>query len=161
MKEKVDFGRVRFLIVDSNPLAADLARDLLLTMGATSVLVAHALDEALRILGSDHVDILVTELHLPPKDGLELIHMIRSGETGANRQMPILVMSAKSARDHVFDARDAGVTEFIAKPYGVEGFYRRMVGLVARPRAFVDSDDYFGPDRRRRQVPYNGPERRQ
>lgn len=161
MTEKVDFSRVRFLIVDGNPLAADLARDLLSTMGASSVLVAHNFDEALRLLGSDPVDVLVTELHLPPRDGLDLIRAIRAGQTGAHRQMPILVMSAMSAKEHVFNARDAGVTEFIAKPYGVEGFYRRMVGLVAKPRAFVDSEEYFGPDRRRRQLPHKGPDRRQ
>ena len=161
MAEKVDFSLVRFLIVDGNQLSADLARDLLLTMGATTVFVAHSHDEAVAALKSDVVDVLLTELHLPPRSGLDLIRDVRAGKTGGNRQMPILVMSALSAKDHVVEARDAGVTEFIAKPYGVEGFYRRMVGIVAHPRAFVDSDKYFGPDRRRRQLPYDGPDRRQ
>ncbi len=160
MAEKVDFSGVHFLIVDSNALSADLARDLLLTMGAETVFVAHSFDEGVEILGSDAVDVLLTELHLPPRSGLELIRMIRDGKTKAHKQMPILVMSAMSAKEHVFEARDAGVTEFIAKPYGVEGFYRRIVGIVARPRTFVDSNKYFGPDRRRRQVPYDGPDRR-
>lgn len=161
MAEKVDFSTVHFLIVDSNHLSADLARDLLHTMGALTVFVAHSYDEAVKTLQTREIDVLLTELHLPPKNGLDLIREIRSGKTGGARQMPILVMSALSAKEHVFDARDAGVTEFIAKPYGVEGFYRRMVGIIAHPRAFVDSDSYFGPDRRRRQLPYDGPDRRQ
>lgn len=161
MVEKVDFSSVHFLIVDGNHLAAELARDLLLTMGATTVFVAKTYDEAVNTLQADGVDVLLTELHLPEKSGLDLIRTVRGGKTRASRQMPILVMSALSAKEHVFSARDAGVTEFIAKPYGVEGFYRRMVGIVAHPRAFVDSDSYFGPDRRRRQLPYDGPDRRQ
>tara|TARA_R110002012_G_scaffold120277_3_gene269496 strand:+ start:2200 stop:2685 length:486 start_codon:yes stop_codon:yes gene_type:complete len=161
MAEKVDFSSIHFLIVDSNALSADLARDLLLTMGATSVFVAHSFDEGLGALRSDTVDVLLTELHLPPRNGLDLIRAVRDGKTKAHKQMPILVMSAMSAVEHVFEARDAGVTEFIAKPYGVEGFYRRMVGIIARPRAFVDSKDYYGPDRRRRQVPITGPDRRE
>lgn len=161
MAEKVDFSSVHFLIVDGNALSADLARDLLLTMGAVTVFVAHSYDEGIDVLGSDSVDVLLTELHLPPRSGLELIRTVRKGKTRAHKQMPILVMSAMSAKEHVFEARDAGVTEFIAKPYGVEGFYRRMVGIVARPRAFVENNEYFGPDRRRRQVPFNGPDRRE
>ncbi|WP_339853777.1 response regulator [uncultured Nisaea sp.] len=161
MAEKVDFSKVHFLIVDGNALSADLARDLLLTMGAKTVFVAHNFDEGLEVLGSGSVDVLLTELHLPPRSGLDLIRAVRDGKTRASKQMPILVMSAMSAKEHVFEARDAGVTEFIAKPYGVEGFYRRMVGIVARPRAFVDTNKYFGPDRRRRQVPFDGQDRRE
>ena len=161
MAEKVDFSKVHFLIVDGNALSADLARDLLLTMGAKTVFVAHNFDEGLEVLGSGSVDVLLTELHLPPRSGLDLIRAVRDGKTRASKQMPILVMSAMSAKEHVFEARDAGVTEFIAKPYGVEGFYRRMVGIVARPRAFVDTNEYFGPDRRRRQVPFDGQDRRE
>ena len=161
MAEKVDFSKVHFLIVDGNALSADLARDLLLTMGAKTVFVAHNFDEGLEVLGSGSVDVLLTELHLPPRSGLDLIRAVRDGKTKASKQMPILVMSAMSAKEHVFEARDAGVTEFIAKPYGVEGFYRRMVGIVARPRAFVDTNEYFGPDRRRRQVPFDGQDRRE
>ena len=130
-------------------------------MGAKTVFVAHNFDEGLEVLGSGSVDVLLTELHLPPRSGLDLIRAVRDGKTRASKQMPILVMSAMSAKEHVFEARDAGVTEFIAKPYGVEGFYRRMVGIVARPRAFVDTNKYFGPDRRRRQVPFDGQDRRE
>ena len=161
MAEKIDFSKVHFLIVDGNALSADLARDLLLTMGAKTVFVGHNFDEGLGVLGSGSVDVLLTELHLPPRSGLDLIRAVRDGKTKASKQMPILVMSAMSAKEHVFEARDAGVTEFIAKPYGVEGFYRRMVGIVARPRAFVDTNEYFGPDRRRRQVPFDGQDRRE
>lgn len=161
MAEKIDFSKVHFLIVDGNALSADLARDLLLTMGAKTVFVAHNFDEGLEVLGSGSVDVLLTELHLPPRSGLDLIRAVRDGKTKASKQMPILVMSAMSAKEHVFEARDTGVTEFIAKPYGVEGFYRRMVGIVARPRAFVDTNEYFGPDRRRRQVPFDGQDRRE
>ena len=161
MAEKIDFSKVHFLIVDGNALSADLARDLLLTMGAKTVFVAHNFDEGLEVLGSGSVDVLLTELHLPPRSGLDLIRAVRDGKTRASKQMPILVMSAMSAKEHVFEARDAGVTEFIAKPYGVEGFFRRMVGIVARPRAFVDTNEYFGPDRRRRQVPFDGQDRRE
>ena len=58
-------------------------------------------------------------------------------------------------------ARDAGVTEFLAKPITADNLFSRIAEIVERPRAFVRCDSYFGPDRRRRQAEdYTGPWRR-
>jgi hypothetical protein len=58
-------------------------------------------------------------------------------------------------------ARDAGVTEFLAKPISAKGLYERIVNVVASPRPFIKTKSYFGPDRRRMISPnYVGPERR-
>jgi two-component system, chemotaxis family, chemotaxis protein CheY len=61
----------------------------------------------------------------------------------------------------VGEARDAGVNEFLAKPLTARGVIERIHQVVENPRPFVRSDDYFGPDRRRRADPaYRGPKRR-
>jgi hypothetical protein len=58
-------------------------------------------------------------------------------------------------------ARDAGVTEFLAKPITAHTLFSRIAEIVERPRAFVRCDSYFGPDRRRRAIEdYAGPRRR-
>jgi hypothetical protein len=62
----------------------------------------------------------------------------------------------------VEEARDAGVTEVLAKPVTVQGLYDRIVQIVEQPRPFVRSHGFFGPDRRRREDEgYTGPRRRQ
>ncbi len=48
----------------------------------------------------------------------------------------------------------------LAKPVTVTGLSNRMVTVIDRPRRFVETDGYFGPDRQRRMVPYSGEERR-
>jgi DNA-binding response OmpR family regulator len=61
----------------------------------------------------------------------------------------------------VVEARDAGVNEFVAKPVTARTLLDRIVATIYRPRAFVRTKDYFGPDRRRRADPdYAGPLRR-
>jgi hypothetical protein len=61
----------------------------------------------------------------------------------------------------VLAARDAGVTEFLVKPFTVTGLLRRIEALIFQARPFVRSPTYFGPDRRRRADPnYRGVERR-
>jgi hypothetical protein len=61
----------------------------------------------------------------------------------------------------VIGARDAGVTEFLAKPISAKGLYQRILNVVANPRPFIKTETYFGPDRRRNvNASYAGPERR-
>jgi DNA-binding response OmpR family regulator len=58
----------------------------------------------------------------------------------------------------VVDARDAGVTEFVAKPLTAKAVLERIQAVIYRPRPFVRTPNYFGPDRRRREDPgFNGP----
>ncbi len=59
-------------------------------------------------------------------------------------------------------ARDAGITEFIAKPLSAKTLMTRVTTVIESPRLFIRSTRYFGPDRQRwRTSDYKGPERRQ
>ena len=160
MPEKIDFSKVSFLIVDENPLSAKLIQDILSMLGATAVRTATSVERARKLLRRDPMDVIITEYHLQPEDGLALIYWVRNAPDSADRMIPIIMLTANSEEDYVIRARDMGVSEFLAKPFNVEGLYRRLVAVIARPRAFVNADGYFGPDRRRRQVPFGGPNRR-
>lgn len=160
MPEKIDFSKVSFLIVDKNPLSIQLIRDILSMLGATAVRSATSVERACNVLRRDPVDVIITEYHLKPQNGLALIDWVRNHPDSSDRMIPIIMLTANSEEDYVTKARDMGVTEFLAKPFNVEGLYRRLVAVIARPRAFVNLDGYFGPDRRRRQVTYDGPDRR-
>ena len=49
-------------------------------------------------------------------------------------------------------ARDLGMTEFLAKPFSPKLIYLRLRIIAEQPRSFVRTGDFFGPDRRRRQI---------
>lgn len=161
MAEKIDFSLVRFLVVDSNRLFLDMIKDVLSMMGATTVMRALDVEKAKRYLREESIDIVVTEWNLEGQTGVDLLDYIRNSPDSPNRVLPIIMLTASSEQDFVLAARDRGVTEFLAKPFTVQKFYDRLVAVIARPRSFVDAESYFGPDRRRRQVDYNGPDRRQ
>ena len=57
-------------------------------------------------------------------------------------------------------ARDAGIREFLAKPVSPRNVYARLVSALNSDRSFVRVDDYFGPDRRRRDVLFSGESKR-
>ncbi|MBI1778756.1 MAG: response regulator [Proteobacteria bacterium] len=160
MPEKIDFSKVSFLLVDANPLALDMIQDILKMLGATGVRRVQDSTKAIKALREDNIDVMITEWELEPMSGLELIDYLRFSPDSPNRLLPVIMLTAHSEQEYVVAARDKGVTEFLAKPFTVDGLYRRLSSVIARPRSFVNAQSYFGPDRRRRQVPHGGPNRR-
>ena len=92
-------------------------------------------------------------------DGLEFVHRLRSEES-KNRLIPIVVISAFTTPTEVAIARDAGVNEFLAKPVSAALMYERICAVIENSRPFVREEAYFGPDRRRHKIPYDGEEKR-
>jgi two-component system, chemotaxis family, chemotaxis protein CheY len=93
--------------------------------------------------------------------GLELAKMIRTSSQTPNPFVPIIMLTGHTHIDHVRQARDAGVNEFLAKPVSVRAIMSRLVSVIEHPRAYVRTKGYFGPCRRRRATDdYRGPERR-
>lgn len=161
MSEKIDFSHVRFLVVDSNKLMCQLVKDILMMLGVTQVTTARDSEKAIAALRAGGIDVVITEWNLKPRTGLELLDWLRTDGMSPDRMMPVIMLTANSEVDYVVESRDKGVTEFLAKPFTAEAMYRRLVSVIARPRDFVAVKDYFGPDRRRRQLPFEGVDRRQ
>jgi DNA-binding response OmpR family regulator len=159
--QKIDLSQIRFVVIDPNPTSMELTCDVLSMMGARSIRRCSTTDRAIAALRSDPFDIVVTEWNTTPLSGLEFVEYIRTSTESPNRLMPILLMTARSEQEYVVQARDRGITEFLAKPFTVEGLHRRLVSMIAFPRPFIDAERYFGPDRRRRRaIGYKGPDRR-
>jgi DNA-binding response OmpR family regulator len=87
--------------------------------------------------------------------------MIRQPGANANPYVPIIMLTGYCEKKRVLMARDAGVTEFLAKPISAKALYQRVVTIVLNPRPFIRTRSYFGPDRRRNTTQnFVGPERR-
>ena len=66
--------------------------------------------------------------------------------------MPFIMISGAADQHNVHDARDAGANEFVAKPFTIGSVFGRIQAVIDRPRQFVATRNYFGPDRRRVKV---------
>ncbi len=111
---------------------------------------------------SNH-DIVLSDWHMEPMDGIELTRQIRKNPASPNKLAPIILITGYSAWSRVEESRDAGVTEFLVKPFTAHDLARRIAHVINKPRDFIESQDFFGPDRRRRTLEisgYNGPMRR-
>ena len=158
---RIDFNRLRFLVIDDNAHMRRILRTLLHGFGACEVYEAE--DGAAGLEAFTHYipDIVITDWAMPIFDGLELMQMIRQPGANANPYVAIIMLTGHSEKKRVMAARDAGVTEFLAKPISAKALYQRIINVVANPRPFIKTKTYFGPDRRRNTTSnYIGPERR-
>jgi CheY-like chemotaxis protein len=158
---RIEFNRLRFLVIDDNAHMRRIMRTLLHGFGTREVYEAE--DGAAGLEAFNHYlpDLIITDWAMPIFDGIELTQMIRQPNANSNPYIPIIMLTGHSEKKRVMAARDAGVTEFLAKPISAKGLYQRILNVVAKPRPFIRTKTYFGPDRRRNANPnYAGPERR-
>jgi CheY-like chemotaxis protein len=145
-----DLSQVRILIVeDMQPMLA-LTTSMLGLFGFKNIHGAKSADEGYKLFCQHNHDLVITDWLMEPLDGLDLIKLIRQDQKSPNRFVPILLMTGYSDQPRVEAARDMGTTEFLMKPYSARDMYARIVQIIEKPRQFVDTGEFFGPDRRRR-----------
>jgi CheY-like chemotaxis protein len=155
-----DFSKLRVMVAEDSAHMRMLTRRLLESYGITDLILLADGSTALQAMPASVPDILIADYAMEPMDGLALTKAVRLGPDSPNPYMPIIMMTAYTEHHRVVAARDAGVTEIVAKPLSVASLLSRLVAVVERPRPFIRVVGYFGPDRRRRQVAYPGPDRR-
>jgi CheY-like chemotaxis protein len=158
---KVDFSRIRFLLVDDNIYMRRMLRSLLTGFDARIIHEAEDGAAGLEAIRIQMPDIVIADWEMPMLDGIEMTRFVRQSATSVNPFLPIIMMTGHAEKKRVLTARDAGVTEFLVKPISAHALYNRVLNIVANPRPFVRTKSYFGPDRRRMTKDgYRGPERR-
>jgi len=158
----VGFETLKALIVEDNAHMRALLRALLNSAGIMDIAEATNGRTAIDLLRQRKSDLVLSDLAMKPMDGLEFTRHVRNHEHSPNPFVPIIMITGHTEKHRVEAARDAGVTEFLAKPITAQNLFARIAEIVERPRAFVRCENYFGPDRRRRPIEdYAGPWRRQ
>jgi two-component system, chemotaxis family, chemotaxis protein CheY len=157
-----DFEKVSVLVVEDNQPMLELLKTLLQTYGFKKILIARNGDDGFRMFCYERPDLVITDWMMKPVDGISLARRMRNDPGSPNQFVPIILMTGFSEKRRVMQARDAGITEFLVKPFNARDLYRRIAQIIENPRQFVRSEDFFGPDRRRKSDDYYaGPRRRE
>jgi DNA-binding response OmpR family regulator len=90
---------------------------------------------------------LLCDSSLPGINGFSLIKKIRADEN-PHRYIPIVLLTSHTQQDNVERARDCGANMVVAKPISPRSLYSRLLWAAENERAFIESKDYCGPDRR-------------
>ena len=152
---------LKVLLIDDNQHMLANTSAVLQSAGVREVREASDGAAALEILREQSVDLAIVDFNMFPLDGVEFTRLVRNSPDTANPYLPIIMMTGHSEKSRVFEARDAGVTEFVVKPITAKAILDRIQAVIFHPRPFVKTDGYFGPDRRRSSASnYRGPRRR-
>ena len=102
------------LVVDDSESIREVVKFTLESHGY-NVTLGNDADEAMRCLDGREIDLVITDLHMPGMDGIELIKKIRAMEE--YRNTPILLLTTESQTNKKKQAKEAGATGWIIKPF--------------------------------------------
>ena len=132
------------------------------TLGFGTIDSVDNAPEGLDLFREKNHDIIISDWHMEPMDGIGLTNEVRRGRKSPNRMVPIILITGYSSWSKVEEARDAGATEYLVKPFRAKDLAKRIAHVITKPRDFIRCDTYFGPDRRRKaDFNYRGPFRRE
>lgn len=138
----------RVLIVDPNPHSARILSEIIKGLGAAQILVEPTEDRALQRAAELEPGIVFTERTGDKLDGESLARKLRRSHLGC-RRAPIIMVTTEATATTILGARDAGVHEFLRKPFTSADLFKRVENVALKPRDWVEAVGYIGPDRRR------------
>ncbi|MCH2559486.1 response regulator [Oceanibaculum indicum] len=152
--------QLNVMIVDDNQHMRSLVRAIMEAIGIRNLIEARDGEHALDKMRNNEVHLVITDWNMEPMDGIDFTRYLRSSPDSPDPFIPVIMLTGHTERAKVELARDAGVDEFIAKPVTAKALLARINSIVNHRRPFIRTGRYFGPDRRRKNMPFDGPEKR-
>lgn len=157
----LDLKNLSILIVEDTLPMQRLMASVIESLGFKKPLLSNNGHQGFDAFLRFNPDIVISDWLMDPGDGLDLTRKIRTHPLSPNRMAPVILITGYSSLSRVHEARDAGVTEFLVKPFTAADVAKRLSYVINNPRDFIATRDFFGPDRRRKRSDnYTGPRRR-
>lgn len=138
------------LIIEDIAPMRELISVVLKEQGIGTISFAGDGESGYQLFCKQRPDVILTDWVMPNMDGLELTKMIRTDSTSPDKTVPIIMMTGFGSPEKISMARDAGVTEFLVKPFSASEVSKRILNVIKSPRDLITTPSFVGPDRRRR-----------
>ncbi len=92
------------------------------------IFVAKDGNEGMRIFEEEHVDLVISDINMPKKDGLQVLQEVRE----LSSEIPFLLLSAHSDNEYFLESISLGVDYFILKPVTEEQLYKALLTVVKK-----------------------------
>jgi CheY-like chemotaxis protein len=160
---KLNWDNISILVVDDNTFMRNLVVSTLRMLGISNIVARSSATGAIESLsesrrnpvgaGVGTIDIVLSDFVMEEVDGALFLRWIRTSKQAPDRFVPFIMVSGAADQQIVEAARDAGVSEFLAKPFSAKSLGERILEVIKNPRQYVLAPGYFGPDRRRQDRP--------
>lgn len=146
------------LIADPSLFWGRTLRSALASIGMTQTVFETEAAAAMAALETQSFQAAFVDLALEG-GGATFVRRVRLSR-GGHRFIPVVAMAERATASRVAAARDAGASEFLAKPFSVRHVEERLTAVLHFPRDIIIAPDFLGPDRRRRRAGRPDAERR-
>lgn len=150
------------LVIEDDRHMRMLIRNVLFSLGVNDVADASDGQAGFEAMKTFKPNLILCDLRMTPMGGLQFVSTLRSDADNPCRFVPVIMITAYADLSTVAEARDVGVTEFMAKPLSAAALEKRINRVLHEPRPIVSAPDFVGPDRRRQTKPdFGGRNRRE
>lgn len=123
---------MKFLVVDDSATMRRIVVNSLQRIGFTNCIEAGDGVEALAKFDSS-IAFVITDWNMPNMSGTELVQALRQRNDG--RSVPVLMVTARSVREDIITALEAGVNNYIVKPFTPQVLKEKIESLIVSPAA--------------------------
>ncbi len=155
-----NLSKLGALVIDPRANMTTLVADMLRSLGYHEIREANEGSQAQLDLQRRRYEVVIIDDAITGPDALDLVRRLRADAQSPNRLTPVIMMAAAPDAARIGAARDAGVSEFLRKPFAARDLKARLDTLAASPRPFIEAEGFAGPDRRRRHQDVGSAERR-
>jgi two-component system chemotaxis response regulator CheY len=116
------------LIVDDYKTMLRIVRNLLTQLGFTNIDEALDGTQAFTKLKEKEFKMIISDWNMEPMSGLELLKKVRSDEQ--LKQLPFIMVTAESKTENILIAKEAGVNNYIVKPFNAETLKQKLTAVL-------------------------------
>ena len=119
---------INILIVDDYKTMLRIIRSLLTQIGFNNIDEANDGNQALTKLKEKKYELIISDWNMEVMTGLELLKNVRADEKF--KTIPFIMVTAESRTDHVIAAKQAGVSNYIVKPFNAETLKAKLASVL-------------------------------
>ena len=116
------------LIVDDFATMRRILRNILKQIGFTNIIEADDGTTALEVLEKQKIDLIISDWNMPKMTGLDLLKEVRANSEF--KSLPFLMVTAEAQKKNVIDAVQAGVSNYIVKPFTADQILEKLEKIV-------------------------------
>ncbi len=121
---------MNILIVDDYKTMLRIISNLLKQLGFKNIEEATDGSEALRKLREGHFGLVISDWNMAPMTGLQLLKEVRAD--AKLKPLPFIMVTAESKTENVVEAKTAGVSNYIVKPFNAETLKTKLVSVLGQ-----------------------------
>ena len=144
MEDLSDLGAIRVLVVDDEPFMRGIIKRFLGVIGLTDVSEAADGADGLTKVQTDKPDLVILDIHMEPMNGLKFLKAVRVGMSGADHDLPVVVLTGATDGAVLGTALALDCDAFVRKSEGAEVLTDRIRRVLAEKSAIKDSTAYLG-----------------